>query len=343
MNQLNHLPSAVVSLVTSCPTAGQGVHRWTWETALALRPYLERNEAERLMRIASRDCGRNCFRDIEDSVGKAFNSALDAKRQRPNHGRHAAIPPSKKIGHQVNDSLRREIVQSTGGLDALRSASRTPLPSGERELAPYMLDILFPADPLLCVGWEPHLAETRRKSYIEKPYRYQLVVPNPMSAPWGVNQDGKRSVRCLDNTGPRVYLICEFDLPIDFESPPTIQSPRAMIDRAFVRWATSQGKTITDICASLIRYLASALPLVAVVDSGGKSLHGWFNVMATSEVDLQCFMAIAIRLGADPATFVRCQFVRMPGGVRLRDDGQTASFQQVIYFDADSCMRLQTK
>jgi hypothetical protein len=205
-----------------------------------------------------------------------------------------------------------------------------------------MLDHLFPDDPLLCVGWEPHLAETHRKSDIEKPYRYQLVVPNPMSAPWGVNKDGKRSARCLDNTGPRAYLICEFDLPVDCESPPTIQPPRTMLDWAFVRWATSQGKTVADICASLIRYLASALPLVAVVDSGGKSLHGWFNVTATPEADIQRFMAIAIRLGADPATFVRCQFVRMPGGVRLREDGQTSSFQQVIYFDADSCMRLQT-
>ena len=173
-------------------------------------------------------------------------------------------------------------------------------------------------------------AATMRKSQVERPYRYPLIVPNPMSALRGVNKEGDPSVRCLDNTGPRVYLICEFDLPVDPGEPETT-------DTAFVRWALLAGKTVPDISAALIGYLAQAMPLVAVVDSGRRSLHGWFYVGDCVEADVRRFMRLAVSLGADQHTYTRCQFVRMPGGVRFGADSSSATLQHVHYFNAAHC------
>ena len=65
-----------------------------------------------------------------------------------------------------------------------------------------------------------------------------------------------------------------------------------------------------------------------VVHSGGKSLHGWFNVADRADEQIWPFMRYAYQLGADHVTWRRSQFVRIPGGTR--QDGKR---QRVFYFD----------
>lgn len=117
-----------------------------------------------------------------------------------------------------------------------------------------------------------------------------------MSSVTGLNKKGRPSKRCLANTGPRRFLIVEFD-----------------------------GATKDEQTALLI-YLATFRKLVLVVDSGGKSLHGWFAA-SCSDHELRPFFERAVRLGADPALWVPCQFARMPGGTR-----DTGKRQSVVYF-----------
>jgi hypothetical protein len=81
--------------------------------------------------------------------------------------------------------------------------------------------------------------------------------------------------------------------------------------------------------AVVLFHLAAFLPLVLVVSSGGKSLHGWFYCPDRTEAELLDFMRYAIRLGADWRLWLRSQFVRMPDGTR--DNGQR---QRVHYLDA---------
>jgi hypothetical protein len=50
-------------------------------------------------------------------------------------------------------------------------------------------------------------------------------------------------------------------------------------------------------------------PFVCAVHSGGKSLHGWFNVEGEDEEKANGFFLYAVSLGADPATWTRSQFV----------------------------------
>ena len=78
----------------------------------------------------------------------------------------------------------------------------------------------------------------------------------------------------------------------------------------------------------LLVHLASHAPLVCAVHSGGKSLHGWFNVEGEDEEKTRRFFRYAVSRGADPATWTRSQFVRMPRGTR--DNGKV---QAVCYLN----------
>ena len=68
-----------------------------------------------------------------------------------------------------------------------------------------------------------------------------------------------------------------------------------------------------DEHAALLVHLAGHAPFVCAAHSGGKSLHGWFNVEGEDEEKTRGFVRYAVSLGADPATWTRSQFVRMPG------------------------------
>jgi hypothetical protein len=108
------------------------------------------------------------------------------------------------------------------------------------------------------------------------------------------------SSRCLDNTGSRRYLVVEFD----------------------------EGEI--DTHAALLWHLAQYAPLVCCVHSAGKSLHGWFHVEGEPEERIEEFFAYAVSLGADPATWTRCQLVRLPDG---RRNGESPRRQAVFYWN----------
>jgi hypothetical protein len=130
-----------------------------------------------------------------------------------------------------------------------------------------------------------------------------------MTSVFGTAQDGNRSKHTLSNTGPRCYLVCEFD----------------------------EG-TAHDH-AALLLHLSERVHLACAVHSGGKSLHVLFNVSGMSEDEVLKFFRYAVSLGADPATWTRSQFVRMPEGTR-----QTGEKQPMFYLDprvvrlADKCV-----
>jgi hypothetical protein len=117
-----------------------------------------------------------------------------------------------------------------------------------------------------------------------------------MTARTGRTQEGKPSTHELSITGPRRFLVVEFD----------------------------QGHV--DEHAALFLHLAARAPLAIVVHSGNKSLHGWFYCAGQTEERLERFMRYAVSLGADRATWTRSQFVRMPDGTR--ENGK----RQAVYF-----------
>jgi len=183
-----------------------------------------------------------------------------------------------------------------------------------------IVDCLFRSpdnpNPLLCLAKSPQTATTRRFSEWKGDLEGQsLIVPSRMTSRTGERQDGKESVRCLGNTGPRDYLVieCDFD--------PVKDAP------LFARLEES-GRTLADLCTAVAGKLCEYAPLALACHSGSKSLHSWFKAEGIAEAKLRSFMEYAVSLGADKATWTRCQLVRLPAGIRDNGNRQT-----VHYFD----------
>jgi hypothetical protein len=166
---------------------------------------------------------------------------------------------------------------------------------------------LFPGNPLLCCGKHINrdFGTGTREEWRGQLLVQQFIVPSPMTAEEGLKKDGGPSLRCLANTGPRRYLVIESD------------------------------HGTVDTHAAVLWHLARLAPLVMVVHSGGKSLHGWFACQGSSEALQRRFMRYAVMLGADPATWTRCQFVRMPDGLRRRPSAFGVR-QSVFYFNPNN-------
>lgn len=147
-----------------------------------------------------------------------------------------------------------------------------------------------------------------------------FIVPSPMTARTGLTKEGKVSAHSLDNTGPRRFLVIEFDLK---EADKKGHDTK---DAAFIRWAANRGQSISDISAALLLHLAERAPLALAVHSGGKSIHGWFSAHGRPEELLRRFISYAVSLGADRALWTRSQFVRMPDGTRDNGNRQTVFF-----------------
>jgi len=190
-----------------------------------------------------------------------------------------------------------------------------------------VIDVLFPnnppIDPFLCVGrGQNHFKTQRREAWRGKLDRLEFIVPNPMLSEWGRTQDGKLSQHTLEATGRRAYQVVESDLSTD---NPAIALLCRQLDC-----------DVLDLSAALHWYLATVMPLVCIVFSGGKSLHGWYRVFERSESEQRTFMNEAVRLGADLHTWNRSQFVRLPGGLRY-DNGAR---QSVVYLNPKNAVRL---
>jgi hypothetical protein len=162
-----------------------------------------------------------------------------------------------------------------------------------------IIDRLFPGKPLLCCGRSQSDFDTKpREDWRGQLAQLQLIVPSPMSAVEGVTKEGKPSRHTLANTGPRRFLVCEFD-----------------------------GGDL-DQQAAVLLHLAGYAPMVLALHSGGKSIHGWFFVHGQPDAKIEKFFRYAVSLGADPRMWTRSQFVRMPDGTRDNGKRQTVYFLQ---------------
>jgi hypothetical protein len=200
----------------------------------------------------------------------------------------------------VNQDQREAVIASTGGLADLREHSPIRFEDTEPHTEE-IIDMLFHGNPLLCCGASNSIFNTRpREDWRGSLSGLQLIVPSPMSALTGKTKEGRTSAHTLDNTGPRRFLVVE------------------------------QDAGTADEQAGVLLHLASKAPLALAVHSGSKSIHGWFYCHGQPEERLRFFMRNAVEIGADPATWTRSQFVRMPDGTR-----QNGARQAVYYFNPE--------
>lgn len=267
----------IESLLKRCPRSGTGVHNWVYYAACeAIEAGLSDEEAipmiEGLMSRAPSPAN-----EIESALSSARCGAGSSAGPRwPN----------------VDQDRLASIFKDAPKLADLHRYSPMNCEFGRARTEQYV-DQLFAGNPLLCVGVSEHSFATKhREAWRGCLALRQFIVPSPMTKAIGLTKVGKPSAHCLDNTGPRRYLVVEFDAGT------------------------------LDQHAAVIYHLAKLRPLVMIVFSGSKSLHAWFPTWGQPHDDLLNFFRYAVSLGADKATWNRTQFVRLPDG--RRGDGKSS-------------------
>ena len=314
------LPARVRKQIEACPAEGQGVHRWLFTTALLLHRYFPEDQIEEILSQYVSCDGRE--REIRDAVA---NSGKIIRGEVPSSGHTRAWPAVDYA------TVHKIVLGSRVRLKQLQANS--PVHVGtDRPITEQILDALFPGNPLLCFGRSANYFSTRpREFWRGRESSFQFIVPNTMTKEIGITKDGKDSRRCLDNTGPRRFLVIEFDISEGDEK----WGP-------YVRDWKAKGISVLDANIALLLELGRRglprLPLALAVHSGGKSIHGWYWCEGLKDEQLRPFMARAVRLGADYATWTKCQLVRMPDGTR--DNGKR---QQVYFFAPEVIRRREVK
>ena len=229
---------------------------------------------------------------IRDGYNKVFNldeSPRVEKTERYHKG-------EAEDAHEQQDCLE----------DDLRNMSPMPPPASTMEA----LKELFEPDELLNLGssktrtFTAELSEWSNCSVLTSmPY----MVPNPMTARRGMTKSGvPNRPRTQSNTGPRKWVIVEFD------KPP-------------IEWQPSLIMELTDI--------SGQLPTL-VLWSGNKSLHAWWAIRDADPESVHSFEMEAVRLGADPVFCgenSRHQLVRTP--MAIREDNKKV--QEVLFWNPE--------
>lgn len=176
---------------------------------------------------------------------------------------------------------------------------------GDSPHSEQIVDYLFPRNnPLLCCATDAYTFETKpREEWRGIESRQAYIVPSAMSARYGTTEEGNPSQRTKTNVGSRQHIVTEFD----------------------------QGTT--DQQAAILFHLSAFAPLVLVLHSGGKSLHGWFRCTGIDAEQVTKFFRYSVLLGADDQQHCACQLVRMPDG--QRENGKR---QRVVFFNPNGVL-----
>ncbi|MCG3150165.1 MAG: hypothetical protein PCFJNLEI_03643 [Verrucomicrobiae bacterium] len=128
------------------------------------------------------------------------------------------------------------------------------------------------------------------------------IIPNPLTGRLGKTKEGKDSYRADDCVAQFRFAVVEFD-----------EMPR---DQQIRFWAGVK------------------LPVVALLDSGGKSVHGWVRIDAADAADWQQrvegkLFDMLTAIGADKACKNEARLSRMPGHYRA----EKSRWQRVLYLN----------
>jgi hypothetical protein len=210
--------------------------------------------------------------------------------------------------------------------DELRELSQIRLYDTRGRNTPAILDAwaryASATDPWICYGSKDSFFTRRLEQMRARAHVFEQMVPSPMRAQYGTTLEGRQSQHSLDGTGPRLFLVTEFDfVPVDKKRRPTIWAP-------LIKACAEKGRGVLDMNAALVAHLRGLGPLWMVVYSGGKSLQSWFPCRDVTEQSLaEWYRAEALSIGAGKSTWCRSQFVRMPDGER--DDGRRQSIEYI--------------
>ena len=315
------IPAWLRDTIANPPQAGAGVHAWLFTTARQLHAHMPPTAIEAVLMAATATSGRRVTeREIKDAVANSREVAWQRTPHTAGQVRGGTVPKAgaARVAQSAAPDLTRwPAVDANARRCRIGEANRDGVCSVSdlwamsesyciTETVDDWMERLFPGAEWLCLaGDHPGTARSRHahKWTFGAADNCALVVPSPMTGPSGKGLDGRQSHRCLGNTGPRRWLVIEFD--------------SGLIDeQAALHWHLDQAAE------------AMGWPRLALaVHSAGKSLHGWYG-LCQDDAAAEPLMVYARTLGADTATWNRCQLVRLPGG---RRDGR---LQEVHFWRA---------
>lgn len=292
--------------IDPCPKAGEGVNQWCNIHVLRMlrAGFTNRSIYSRLVSQA-KDCGRDIRQDITHSIetgriylgiGKGFETHIFDEV----HHEISSLKDLPKLDIEFQNQVLEQNIQI--------NLHNWPQPKRQYETFDILYDLF--GKNRICLGYSTYHTVISHLTRVKSELRFvnkhinlglcQFIVPTPMAGEYAINVAGKRSVRCLNNTCERWFLVIEFDhLP-------------------------SQ-----DDQVRLHYELSKIRELRMLVFSGNKSVHGWYDVYREPEKESKELMKVATRLGADPMTWIRCQYVRFPGGINAK----TKTKQEILYYN----------
>ena len=291
--------------ISPCPDSGEGVHKWIYHVCCVFL------DAGNSVEDAEAYCEEHATRALQiNEVQNAYSSIQKTGIIKRNNWEKPQPEYINFVKRTANGGLyqslinrltltRAEEIDCFGALKLLFQPTMQDVGFDLKKTGNGTVTVPILNNPLVCCGADQSNFRTAPLPFFkDKGEDLQFIVPSPMSSIWGVSQGGKRSHHTLDNTGPRKYLVVEFD----------------------------KGEHADH--AAFLHNLHRIIPITMVVHSGNKSLHGWFHVEGMPETKQVGFFNEATKVGADTATWNKSLFVRMPDG--KRDNGKR---QNILYFN----------
>jgi hypothetical protein len=234
--------------------------------------------------------------EIEQQIRGGFIKATDTES-----------PVDSKYLERFDRHHAKEVYEACRAtMEDLAEISPLPPPADVSEA----LSALYKPFELINLGLSTKQTKTRslsewlkRSDLIDQ----EFIVPHPMTARVGITNDGRpHRPRTRSNTGPRRWVIVEFDQPDPLWQPSLIME-------------------LADFCGQQ--------PAV-VLWSGNKSLHSWWEIGDATPAAVEAFENEAIRLGGDRVFFGenrRAQCARLPMAIRK----ENGNIQKVIFWNVD--------
>jgi hypothetical protein len=335
-NNIEKESHRIIKLLDNAPSSGDGAHTFLARVATRTAMHWTAEQTYRWLRDYGDRCGR-CMpdREINEAIadGRRFAGVTD-------NGTSIGKPASRSIqARRLPQSPRwpepdqtqiATICRKGPGLAELSACSPSP-PKDDAPRTEEIIDLLFGnGNPWLCCGVASYEFSTqRREEWRGRLSDQSFIVPSAMIGKYGFTKHDKVSEHAQSAVGSRRHLVVEFDF-----SEKTRDGTRDTAFAPQLRSLGADGVTVADMCAALLAHLAKVAPMVLVVHSGGKSLHGWFPCAGIAEGELRKFMAYACELGADPKTWTASQFVRTPDGLRYAY-GQSPRRQHVCFWNPE--------
>ncbi len=245
--------------------------------------------------------------EVSDAIKKAYKTDYSS----------APMIETKSVMSAFKSKTRTKFIELGEGVTEFdwKDISKISIPDDPSwKDAVVVLESLWKKDEILFLGDrdddQVYSVKTWMDRIADKKQAPPLLIPNPMTGDVGITKNGTPSYRCDDSVKSFRYALAEFD---------SISKEEQL---AF--W-----------------WGFKSAPIVALVDSGGKSIHAWLKVDCANrdewekEVENNLFKNILVPLGCDRACKNESRLSRLAGHFRAEKN----NWQRLLYLNPEGGAR----